>query len=88
MKLSLLYVLVLFSVTLSLAQIPYLVLTEPWSESFGNHRVVLEGNRSAPAASPDLLWWWHNRDSQVKRFLIVHTVLLFTSIRAVQYKIV
>lgn len=52
-------------------EIQYEVPKEPWTESFGNHRAVIEVPEDATTVSLDLLWRRHDRDIENKHFLII-----------------
>jgi len=49
----------------------YSVAGEPWPESFGNHRAVLEVEKDADAVRLDLPWRRHDRDPQKRRLLLI-----------------
>ncbi len=49
----------------------YRVATEPWPESFGNHRAVLEISNDEEAIRIDLPWRRHDRDPQKRMLLLV-----------------
>ncbi len=49
----------------------YSVVRDPWPESFGNHRAVLDIRKDAEAARIDLPWRRHDRDPQKRMLLLV-----------------
>ena len=51
---------------------PYGVPSEPWEESFGNHRAVLQIEKPAPIANLDFQWRRPDKDAGHRRFLIIH----------------
>ena len=54
------------------AQAQWVVAKNPWPESFGSQRAVLNIPQAADAAEIQLVWRRHDRDVDQKRFLIVH----------------
>ena len=53
-------------------EIPYSVPSEPWPESFGNHRAVLEAEQDTGMVLLDFLWRRHDTDPDKRRFIIVN----------------
>lgn len=51
---------------------PYGVPSEPWEESFGNHRAVLQIEKPAQIANLDFQWRRPDKDAGHRRFLIIH----------------
>ena len=49
----------------------YGVAPEPWSESFGNHRAVIDVPKSTDAVYLDLAWRRHDRWPERKNFIII-----------------
>lgn len=50
----------------------YSVAENPWDESLGNHRAVLQVDNPAEAVAVDLLWRRHDNTPETKKFIIVH----------------
>jgi hypothetical protein len=74
---KLFYTLLLFFSSISLysqssAGPKYTVPATPWSESFGNHRAVLEIAKASDVVTLDLFWRRHDPDPQKKRFLMIN----------------
>ena len=49
----------------------YSVPKIPWTESFGNHRAVLEISKASAVTTLDLVWRRHDPKPENKRFLII-----------------
>ena len=49
----------------------YTVPSTPWTESFGNHRAVIELTKATEVALLDILWRRHDPDPQKRLFLII-----------------
>ncbi len=49
----------------------YTVPAEPWPESFGNHRAVIEVSKASELVVLDLYWRRHDPDPQKRMFLII-----------------
>ena len=54
----------------SFAQV-YTVPILPWSESFGNHRAVIQVDKPGDAAMIDFLWRRHDLHPENKRFIVI-----------------
>lgn len=50
----------------------YQASPKPWTESFGNHRAVLQVNQPTEAVSIDFLWRRPDRDVDKRCFVIVN----------------
>jgi hypothetical protein len=55
----------------TISESKYSVPSSPWTESFGNHRAVLEIPKEAEVATLNILWRRHDPSPQDKRFIIV-----------------
>ena len=54
------------------ADYPYSVPSEPWSESFGNHRAILTVENAAEVVRLDMKWRRPDQSPESRRFLIVN----------------
>lgn len=72
MKNSVLILLILLLGCTLESELKYSVPSEPWDESLGNHRAVIEVDKEADAVSLQLLWRRHDRRPDQKRFVIIH----------------
>lgn len=72
-RISLTVVFVLFQVISLMGQgdVKYQIATQPWAESFGNHRAVLQLDQAGDQIFLDLTWRRHDPDPQDKAFLII-----------------
>jgi hypothetical protein len=50
----------------------YSVPDQPWPDTFGSHRAVIEVKTAVPAVKLDFLWRRHDRFPEKKQFIIVH----------------
>ncbi len=52
--------------------IEYKTTENPWAESLGNHRAVLQVDQLSDAVLLNLPWRRHDRNSESKKFVIIH----------------
>ncbi len=50
----------------------YTIVDQPWPESLGNHRALLELDQAAEAVAVDLVWRRHDQNPEQRRFIIIH----------------
>ena len=50
----------------------YNVATQPWPESLGNHRAILETEQAAEVLALNIEWRRHDKKPEDKRFVIIH----------------
>jgi len=53
------------------SQINYTLPSEPWNESFGNHRAIIEVKTCGDAVGLEFLWRRHDKDPGSRRFIII-----------------
>ena len=57
-----------------ITKINYTCPEKPWSESYGNHRAVLEISKPSEVVSLDLVWRRHDVKPENKQFLIISAI--------------
>ena len=55
------------------SEIDYSIADTPWEDSFGNHRAILEVNKSAKAMRLDFDWRRHDNTPEKRQFIIVNS---------------
>lgn len=61
----------IISGSISAQQSVFTVASNPWEESLGNHRAVLQVKESADAVKMNIIWRRHDKDPEKRRFIII-----------------
>ncbi len=72
MKFSLILFLILLLGCTTKSRVNYSVSENQWEEKLGNHRAVLQIDKSCNVADLDILWRRHDKNPEQKRFIIIH----------------